>query len=160
MKVSEIMTPNPTCCTPSESVQKVAQCMRDKDCGAIPVVQGGKVVGIITDRDLALRVLADGMSADTKVGDIITRNPQCCNAEDDVQLVQRVMADNQVRRVPVVDASGRCVGIVAQADLALAAEAEKVSDHEVAIVVERISKPGRESSRTSRSSASAPEWRL
>jgi CBS domain-containing protein len=155
MKASDIMTPSPCCCSPDDSLRDVARMMRDKDCGAVPVVEDGCIVGIVTDRDLAVRALADGKSPDAKVGDVITRDPCCCNAADDVRGVAQIMSDNQVRRVPIVDAAGCCVGIVSQADLARAAlDGQPVSDHEVAIVVERISEPLRRSpDRRSRPSA-------
>jgi CBS domain-containing protein len=144
MKASDIMTSSPCCCSSSDSLQDVARTMRDNDCGAVPVVDDGCVVGIVTDRDLAVRALADGMSADVKVGDFITRDPQCCAADDDIRDVERLMADNQIRRVPVVNADGSCVGIVSQADLARAAfDGSRISEHEVAIVVERVSVPRR-----------------
>lgn len=142
MKTRDIMTPSPCCCSPNDSLEAVARTMRDNDCGAVPIVADGRIVGIVTDRDLAVRALAEGKGADTKVGAVITRNPLCCRADDDVHDVERVMADNQVRRVPVVDADGACVGIVSQADLARAAkDGQRVTEHEVALVVERISEP-------------------
>ncbi len=145
MKASDIMTSSPCCCSPNDSLQDVARTMRDNDCGAIPVVENGCVVGIVTDRDLAVRALADGKSADAKVGDVITRDVCCCGADDDVREVEKIMADNQVRRVPIVDADGCCVGIVAQADLARAAlNGARISEHEIAIVVENISAPHRQ----------------
>ncbi len=146
MKARDIMTSRPCCCSPNDSLQDVARTMRDNDCGAIPVVEHGCVVGIVTDRDLAVRALAVGKSADAKVGDVITRDVCCCSADDDVRAVEKIMADNRVRRVPIVDADGGCVGIVAQADLARAAlNGARVSEHEVAIVVEHISAPHRPS---------------
>jgi CBS domain-containing protein len=79
-----------------------------------------------------------------KVADIVTREPRCCSPDDDVRDVGHVMADNQVRRVPIVDGDGCCVGIVSQADLARAAlDAKSISEREIAIVVERISEPRR-----------------
>ena len=142
MQVKDIMTANPICCSPSDSMQDVARTMRENDCGAVPVVENGCVVGIVTDRDLAVRGLAEGKSARSLVNEVITRDPRCCSADDDVKEVERIMSDAQVRRVPVVDASGCCVGIVSQADLAREAKGGgHVSDQEVAIVVERISEP-------------------
>ena len=159
MKASDIMTPTPHCCTSSDSIQSVAAAMRDGDCGAVPIVDNGRLVGIVTDRDLAVRALATGQGPDARVGQFITRDPQCCSPEADVREVQRVMSESQVRRVPIVDASGNCVGIVSQADLARAAgsstSSEQVSDREVAIVVERISQPGGSGSNASRASRSA-----
>lgn len=140
MQAKDIMTASPTCCVPTDTLQAVACIMRDNDCGAVPVVDGGRVVGIITDRDLAVRAMAENKSGDTQVDSVLTRNPRCCAETDDVREVERVMADNQVRRVPIVDAGGKVVGIVSQADLARASN-RMVSEHEVAIVVERISAP-------------------
>ena len=146
MKAKDIMTAAPCCCSPNDSLQDVARAMRDNDCGAVPIVDNGGVVGIVTDRDLAVRALAEGKGSDARVGDFITTGPCCCSAEDDVRHIEKLMADKQVRRVPIVDADGCCVGIVAQADLARAAfDGERVSEHEVAILVERISEPRRQS---------------
>jgi len=145
MKASDIMTSDPCTCSPSDSLQDVAKSMRDHDCGAVPVIDKGRVIGIVTDRDLAVRALADGMRPDTKVGDVITRDPRCCSADDDLREVEQIMTELQVRRVPVVDAAGCCVGMISQADLARAAsDGQRVSEREVAIVVERISaaRPG------------------
>ena len=146
MKARQIMTSNPCCCSPDDSARDAAALMRDHDCGSVPVVDaGGCVVGMVTDRDLAVRALADGKGADTRVSQLMTPNAWCCGVEDDVRSLERIMVDKQVRRVPVVDSGGRIVGIVAQADLARAAlEGERVSDREVALVVERISEPARE----------------
>jgi CBS domain-containing protein len=144
MQASDIMTSSPCCCSPNDTLRDVAQTMRDNDCGAVPIVDGGCIVGIVTDRDLAVRALADGRSPDARVGDVITRDPCCCSVTDDLRVVEEAMADNQVRRIPIVDGDGCCVGIVTQADLARAAiHNPRVSEHEVAFVVERISEPRR-----------------
>lgn len=142
MNASEIMTPSPACCSPSDTIQDAARLMRDNDCGALPVVDNDRIVGIVTDRDLAIRALAEGRNADTRLGDIITRDLACVNTDDDVGEVARLMSDRQVRRIPVVDADGSCVGIISQADIARAAsDGEPVSEREIAVVVERISAP-------------------
>jgi CBS domain-containing protein len=160
MKVQDIMTAGPCCCSPDDSVQDAARLMRDNDCGSLPVVdQAGCTVGIVTDRDLAVRALADGQGVNARVADVMTSGPSCCGVDDDVRDVERLMADRQVRRVPIVDADGCCVGIVAQADLARAAQSgDRVSEHEVAIVVERISEPSRRA--FDRGGASGAELRL
>jgi CBS domain-containing protein len=144
MKANELMTPSPCCCSENDSAQDVARMMRDNDCGSVPVVNdSGGVVGIVTDRDLALRAIADGKDGSTKVRDLMTASPCCCDADDDVRDVERMMSEHQVRRIPIVDESGRCVGIVAQADLARAAADDRtITEHEIAIVVEKISEPG------------------
>lgn len=141
MKASEIMTPTPRTCTSADSVADVARLMRDSDCGAVPIVDNGHVTGIVTDRDLAIRVLAQGKGGDSKAGDVMTSSPQCCSPDDDIRDVEKMMAERQVRRIPIVDSDGRCVGIISQADLAIASRDTGVSDREVAIVVEAISQP-------------------
>jgi CBS domain-containing protein len=143
VKARELMTPNPCCCSPSDSAEDVARMMRDYDCGSVPVVDNtGCLIGIVTDRDLAVRGLAEGKGARVSVSDLMTAVPHCCTPDDSLADVEREMATNQVRRVPVVDADGCCVGIIAQADLARAArEGTRVTEHEVAIIVERISEP-------------------
>jgi CBS domain-containing protein len=142
MKAQDLMTTNPACCTPNTTVREAAQLMRDHDCGCIPVVEGEskRLVGVLTDRDVACRCVAEGKSPDTPARDIMTTNPQSCHPEDDVAAVEQIMIEAQVRRVPVVDAKECCVGMIAQADLALSNEA--VSDREVGRMVERISEPG------------------
>lgn len=142
MKTQDIMTANPACCTPDDTVQNAAQLMQQHDCGCLPVVEDQKskrVVGVVTDRDLACRCLAEGKGADTKVEEVMSADPSCCRPEDDVAEVERIMAERQVRRVPVVDRRACCVGMVAQADLARQDRA--VSDREVGRVVERVSEP-------------------
>ena len=145
MKARDIMTANPACCTPESTAYEAARLMAECDCGVIPVVESTesmRLVGVVTDRDLAVRGLAQGKGADVKVRDLMTRTPSCCGPDDDLKHIERVMAEKQVRRVPIVDEMERVVGIIAQADLARAAERnEGVSDREVATVVERISEP-------------------
>jgi len=144
MKAKEIMTRDPACCGPSDSVQRAATLMADHDCGCIPVTEGAdsRVVGVITDRDIAVRGVALGKGPDATVRDLMSTSPCTCTADMDVKEVQRMMAERQLRRIVVVDHAGSCVGIIAQADLALAAEGPgDVTDKEVARVVERISEP-------------------
>lgn len=142
MKVQELMTPNPSCCTPDNTVKEAARLMEEHDCGCLPVVddtETNDLVGVVTDRDLALRALAKSKGPETKVRDVMSSAPSCCTPDDDVEEVERIMAERQVRRVPVIDRAGCCVGMVAQADLAWKDRA--ASDREVGRVVERISEP-------------------
>jgi CBS domain-containing protein len=142
------MTPQPACCTPDDTINEVAMVMRDHDCGCVPVIDQStaRIVGVITDRDLAIRALAAGRNGTTRVGDVMTASPRCCMETDDLSKVERMMASNQVRRIPVVDETGCCVGIISQADLARAAtDDRRVTEHEIAIVVERISAQNRRS---------------
>ncbi len=142
MRVGDIMTPNPACCTPDSTAREAATLMRDNDCGSLPVVanrEANRLVGTVTDRDLAIRGLAAGKGPNTPVRELMTEAPITSGPEDEVEIVREVMVAQQVRRVPVVDDNGAVVGIVAQADLAL--EEGAASDQEVGRVVEAISEP-------------------
>ena len=144
MRIKEIMTPDPACCTPDSTAREAATLMRERDCGAIPVVdtrEGRRPIGMVTDRDLAVRGLADGRGPDTPVRELMTERSHAAQADDEVETVRQVMMQQKVRRVPVTDADGTIIGIVAQADLARHDEA--VSDQELGKVVEAISEPGR-----------------
>jgi CBS domain-containing protein len=136
------MTPNPACCTPDSTAREAATLMRDNDCGSIPVVKNraaNRLVGMVTDRDLAIRGYAAGKGPDTRVRELMTEAPITSAPEDEVEIVREVMVAQQVRRVPVVDDDGAVVGIVSQADIAL--EQGAASDQEVGRVVEAISEP-------------------
>ena len=143
MKAQELMTKVPTCCTPESTLREAAQLMQEHDCGCIPVVEKGtmRLVGVVTDRDIACRGVAEGKGPKAAIKEVMTSDPRCCHPEDDVAAVEQIMMQAQVRRVPVVDARGDCVGMIAQADLALNDSA--VSESDLGRVVERISEPGR-----------------
>lgn len=146
MKSSEIMTANPACCTPDDTAEQAATLMQQNDCGCVPVVEDQKtrkLIGIVTDRDIALRGVARGRDPGTPVRDLMSTDVSCCGPESDVEEAERIMAERQVRRVPVIDDTGCCVGMVAQADLARNAGGE-VGEDEIGHVVERISKPTRD----------------
>ena len=119
----DVMTRNPRTVTPDTSVREAAQLMRSEDTGALPVVEGGnskRPIGLITDRDLAIRVVAEG-NLDVRVRDAMTPNAHTARATDDLDQVMALMAREQVRRVPIVDERGDLVGIIAQADVVLQA---------------------------------------
>ena len=140
MKVREIMTPDPVCCTPEDSAQKVARMLCEQDVGSMPVVldQGSrKLVGMITDRDLCCSVVAKGLDpAATRVDRLFTMNPVSCREGENINICEQLMQEHQVRRIPVVDGEERCIGVVSQADLALKERPDKVSK-----TVAEISKP-------------------
>ena len=137
MKVRDVMTSDPVSCSPSDIAQNVARTLRDNDIGSVPVLgDDGKLIGIITDRDLCCSILANGLDPNTTIADYITLNPITCRADDDVDDCERAMQQHQIRRIPVVDDQKRCLGVVSQADLALHDEAKKVSK-----TVAEISKP-------------------
>ena len=118
----EVMTKDPVCSLPNNTVKKVAQLMKRENIGSVPIVEDEQtrtLVGIVTDRDLALKIVAKGRDANTtKVEKVMTRQVVTCRSEDDVQKVLDVMAKNQLRRIPIVDDDNRIVGIIAQADVA------------------------------------------
>ena len=121
-KCSEVMTKDPVCCLPNDSVAKVAELMKNENIGSIPVIesqQTQKLVGIVTDRDLALKIVSEGRDAkSTNVEVVMTRKVVTCFAGDDLQKALNVMAGHQLRRIPVVDNDNKIVGIIAQADVA------------------------------------------
>jgi len=131
MKVREIMSSNPVCCTPEDTAQKVGKILCDHNIGSVPVVmdqQSLKLVGIITDRDLCCKVVAEGLNPkSTKIDRFISLNPVTCRDGENLDNCERLMQEHQVRRIPVVDGDGRCIGMVSQADLALKEQPEKVS---------------------------------
>ena len=145
MKARDLMTPDPAQVTPSDSLQRVSQLMAEHDCGCIPVVTATdhrELVGVVTDRDIAIRAVAEGRPASTPVGEIMTQNPDCVTPDDDLERVEKLMADRQIRRVVVFDDTGECVGIIAQADLARAAKRRNdPSPKEMVDVLEKISQP-------------------
>lgn len=121
MKIREIMTSNPACCMPDSTLPEVARMLRDNDCGCIPVVNSladMKPVGAITDRDITIRTLADNQNPMTmKASDIMTTDIATVTPETSLEDCFDVMEDREIRRVLIVDQQGRCVGIVAQADV-------------------------------------------
>jgi len=118
----EIMTKDPECCLPSDSVMKAAQLMKSEDVGPIPIVDdkdGKKLTGIVTDRDLAIKVVAEARDPKTTaIEEVMSEGLVTCRENDDVQTVLKLMQDNQIRRIPVVDKKDQLVGIIAQADVA------------------------------------------
>ena len=121
-KCNEVMTKNPVCCLPSDMVIKAAELMKSGNIGSIPVIdneQTEKLVGIVTDRDLALKIVAEGRDAkSTNVEAVMTRKVVTCLADDDLQKALDAMAEHQLRRIPVVDNDNKVLGIIAQADVA------------------------------------------
>ena len=146
MTCADVMTANPKYCQSSDSAARAAQIMKDEDVGPVPVVNNTndkRVVGIVTDRDLVLEVVAQGRDArTTRLDEFMSRQPVMCRETDDAQDALEAMRNNQVRRIPVVDNDDRLVGIVAQADLARHLDEEDVGE-----MVEDVSQPGHNSIR-------------
>lgn len=139
MLVKEVMTEDPACCTPEMNLREVAQLMVQNDCGCIPVVEdeaSRKPVGMITDRDITVRAVAEGKNPlDLTARDIMTASPKTISDTSDLEECCNLMEDNQIRRIAVVDSSGGCCGIVAQADIAINA-----ADGKTAEVVQEVSR--------------------
>jgi CBS domain-containing protein len=122
MKCNEIMTYNPTCCLPTDTVDQIARLMQTENIGPVPIVENRdskKLIGIVTDRDLALKVVGSGRDPKvTEAEDVMTRNVVSCLEDDDLQKALEAMAERQLRRIPVVDRANQIVGIISQADVA------------------------------------------
>ncbi len=141
MTCGDVMTKDPACCVPTDSVARVAKLMKIQDVGSIPVCESRsnrRLVGIITDRDLVLDVVAESRDANsTHVQDVMSREPFTCYAEDSMQQALDAMQRHKVRRILVVDRSGQLIGIIALADIAnRGSEPDKTAE-----TVEEISKP-------------------
>ncbi|MDN2568149.1 CBS domain-containing protein [Aquibium sp. A9E412] len=121
MKVSEAMTRHVETASPDQPVREAARRMGALDAGAVPVGEGDRLVGMLTDRDLALRVVAENKGPDTPVREAMTRDLKYCFADDDTETVGRNMAEQQIRRLPVLDRDKRLVGILAIGDIAFQA---------------------------------------
>lgn len=134
-QVRDFMTQNPTSCDPSATVVDAAKVMASEDVGSVPVVKDGRLAGVVTDRDIVVRVLAEGRDPNsTTVGEIASSDLETVSPDDDLNTALRKMASAKVRRLPVVDGD-ELVGIVAQADVA-----RQGNDSETGQVVEEISK--------------------
>ncbi|HEX8442846.1 MAG TPA: CBS domain-containing protein [Allosphingosinicella sp.] len=118
MKVSEIMTSNPEVVTPEQPIQEAAKLMLSADAGVVPVQEGDRLVGMVTDRDIAVRIIAEGRGPDTPVRDAMSEKPLFCFDDEDVDEVAIQMSNAQVRRFPVLSREGqKLVGIVSLGDL-------------------------------------------
>ena len=119
---ADIMTPNPHFCKPTDNVISVAEMMKRENVGSVPVVdndQTKKLIGIITDRDLAMKVVAEGLEAkSTKVEAVMTRKVVTCRSDDELQVALDAMSENQLRRIVIVDKVNKVLGIISQADIA------------------------------------------
>src|SRR5881398_391795 len=134
--VQKLMTSNPCSIDSDKPVAYAAKMMRDEDVGLAPIVEGNRLVGTLTDRDIAIRVVAEGKDPEsTKVREIASTEVVTVDPQQGLDEALRLMAKHQVRRLPVVEEDGRLVGVVAQADVAEEAKPKKVGE-----LVEEISK--------------------
>ena len=137
MKIKDVMTRAVETVRPDQSIQEAAAKMKSLDVGPMPVTEGDRLVGMITDRDIVIRAVADGRDTrTTKVRDAMTTDVVCCNEDDDVQAAATKMEKRQIRRLVVVDANQRVSGIVSLGDIAINSD-EKMSGR----VLEEVSRP-------------------
>ena len=121
-KCSDVMTKNVVYCSPNDTIAEVAKLMKREDIGPVLIVENDQsrtLVGIVTDRDIVLKVIAEGRDANnTRVGDVMSKKLVTCHADDDIDQAMNAMAQFQLRRIPVVEDNMRLVGIISQADVA------------------------------------------
>jgi len=122
MRVAEAMSTDVQTVNPDQSIVDAAKAMADCDCGALPVAQGDRMVGMVTDRDIVVRAIAQGKSPDTRIKDVMSPDIKYCFEDDDLDEVARNMGDLQVRRLPVVNKDKRLVGILSLGDIAVSEE--------------------------------------
>jgi CBS domain-containing protein len=136
VKVSDVMTAQVVTATPETSVRKVAKMMGEIDSGAMPVVEEDRVIGMVTDRDLVLRVVAEGGDLETPVRDVMSGDVQSCTTEDTLADATAKMGAHQVRRLVVLNDAGRLAGILSLGDVAIDYGAKQVGR-----TLEEISEP-------------------
>jgi CBS domain-containing protein len=137
MKVSEVMTRDVQTVRPDQPVQQAATFMLNADAGSIPVTDGDRLIGMITDRDIAVRGVAKGYGPDTPVSELMTNEVICAVEDDDVADVANKMSDAQVRRLPVIDRDERLCGIVSLGDLSRSADEDCAAE-----ALEGVTQPG------------------
>jgi CBS domain-containing protein len=138
LKITDVMTPIPECCTADDSVIEIARIMETRDIGVVPIVESQdtrRVIGVLTDRDIVLRVVAQGRDPNEviSVRDIMTNEVVSCSPDADVLHVEELMKAHQIRRVLVIDDDGSVVGIVSMADVARHSNETQLGDTEKAI---------------------------
>ena len=137
MKVSEVMTTDVETVSADQTAREAASFMLRADAGSIPVCEGDRVIGIITDRDIAVRGVAEGRGPDTPVSDLMSDGIICAREDEDISTVAQRMSDEQIRRLPVLDAEDRLCGIVSLGDLARETRGETAEQ-----ALEGVSAPG------------------
>lgn len=140
MKIADIMTRDPDVIDPNAMIREAAKRMRDDNVGALPVGENDRLIGMVTDRDIAMRAVAeDRMPSQTAVRDVMSERVFYCFEDDDLEAAAKCMAEHQVRRVPILNRDKRLVGIVALADLARSGDEECEST-----ALEGVSEPSNE----------------
>lgn len=128
MRVAEAMTPDVQVAHPDQSLIEAAKMMADCDCGILPVAENDRLIGMITDRDIVIRALAQGKAGGTKVREIMSEEVKYCFEDDDIRNVARNMGDLQIRRLPVLNQDKRLTGILTLGDIASVKESGSVAE--------------------------------
>jgi CBS domain-containing protein len=119
-RIADIMSTDVRTIQPQESLRRAAQCMQELDVGALPVCDGERLLGMLTDRDIVVRAIADGLDPDQAcVSDVMSPDLEYCTADQDTEDAKRLMGARQLRRLPIIDANRKLVGIVSLGDLAV-----------------------------------------
>jgi CBS domain-containing protein len=137
MRISECMTPDVLTIRPDERLRDAAKLMLEEDIGVLPVADGDRLVGMITDRDIAVRGVAAGLDASTPIREVMTEEVLYCFEDQNVDDVAQNMSDMQVRRLPVVDRRKRLVGIITTGDLA-----REISGEACSAAMSGVAQPG------------------
>jgi CBS domain-containing protein len=137
MRVSECMSTDVQICSPDDTIRSVARTMRDIDAGSMPVGENDRLVGMITDRDICIRAIAEGMGPETKVRQVMSSSPRWCYEDEEIETVSEQMAEFKIRRLPVLNREKRLIGVISLGDVALA-DSGDASAH----ALQEISEPG------------------
>lgn len=139
MKVQDIMTRDACCCHPGTNAAAASEIMWTRNCGVIPVVEDGRVVGMVTDRDLLIALgTSNRNAADLTVGEVMSKDPASCEPTDDVRRALETMAQRQVRRLPVIEKDGALKGILSMDDIVLAPQGDSLTNEHVIKAIKAI----------------------
>jgi CBS domain-containing protein len=141
MNIRDVMTPNPRTVAPTDSIQSAARIMRDEDTGAVPVVDNGRTVGMLTDRDIVVRAVAEDGQLDKQVRDIVTTGVVAATPDMSTREAANLMSEHQIRRLPVVE-NDRLVGIVSLGDLAVKDARDRITGDTLEKVSEGVKERG------------------
>ncbi|MBX3540742.1 MAG: CBS domain-containing protein [Chelatococcus sp.] len=143
MRVSEVMTRDVRVASPDDTIQQAARIMAEIDAGIVPVGDNDRLVGMLSDRDIAVRAVAQGKDPSTPIGEVMTRDIKYCFEDEDAEEVCQNLGDQQIRRIPVVDRAKRLVGILSLGDIATSNGVSGVGE-----TLAAISRPGGDHSQT------------
>jgi CBS domain-containing protein len=139
MKIKDILTKDPHVIRPDAMICEAAKMMKQCDIGMLPVCDGQRLVGALTDRDLTIRAIAEGCDPlSTKVNEVMTPNVFWCYEDEDIKQAAQLMEERQIRRLPIVDREKRLVGIISLGDLALRCDNDRLAEEVLECVSERV----------------------